>query len=89
MRGRFAAAAVLALALPLSVQAASLADPGVTSNSVLIGGTAPLTGEAASGGLTAKGASAYFAYVNARGGVAKRKINVRAGRSYLAKAPGA
>jgi len=77
VRGRFAAAAVLALVLPLSVQAASAADPGVTGTSVLLGGTAPLTGEASSGGLTAKGAAAYFAYVNARGRVARRTITYK------------
>jgi len=75
--GRIAAAAVLALVVPLSVRAASSADPGVTSASILLGATAPLTGEASSGGLTAKGAAAYFQYVNARGGVAKRKINYK------------
>jgi branched-chain amino acid transport system substrate-binding protein len=66
---------LLALALPLGVQASSAADPGVTGTSILIGGTVPLSGEAASGGLTARGADAYFRYTNARKGVFKRKIN--------------
>jgi ABC-type branched-subunit amino acid transport system substrate-binding protein len=61
--------------LPLAVQASSAADPGVTSTSVLIGGTVPLSGEASSGGLTAKGADAFFKSVNARKGVFNRKIN--------------
>jgi branched-chain amino acid transport system substrate-binding protein len=65
----------LALALPLTVQASSAADPGVTSTSVLIGGTVPLSGEASSGGLTAKGADAFFKFTNAHKGVFNRKIN--------------
>src|SRR6266511_1262314 len=77
LRSPLLLAALLALALPLCVQASSAADPGVTSTSILIGGTVPLSGEAASGGLTAKGAAGYFAYVNAHGGVFKRKINYK------------
>jgi ABC-type branched-subunit amino acid transport system substrate-binding protein len=65
---------VLALALPLAVQASSASDPGVTSTSILLGGTVPLSGEASSGGLTAKGADAFFKYTNAHRGVSKRKI---------------
>jgi branched-chain amino acid transport system substrate-binding protein len=68
---------ILALALPLAVQAASGADPGVTSTSVLLGGTVPLSGEASSGGLTAKGADAFFKYQNAHKGVNKRKITYK------------
>jgi branched-chain amino acid transport system substrate-binding protein len=66
---------LLALVLPLAVQASSAADPGVTSTSILLGGTVPLSGEASSGGLTAKGADAFFKYTNAHKGVSKRKIN--------------
>lgn len=65
---------LLALGLPLAVQASSAADPGVTSTSVLLGGTVPLSGEASSGGLTAKGADAFFKYTNAHKGVFNRKI---------------
>src|SRR5881227_442345 len=57
--------------------AARQATPGVTSNSILLGGTAPLTGEAAAAAGVAKGADAYFKYVNARGGVFGRKINYK------------
>ncbi len=53
------------------------ADPGVTATSVLIGGTTPLSGEAASGSGTARGAEAYFKYVNSRGGVHRRKITYK------------
>ena len=52
-------------------------DPGVTSNSILIGGTFPLSGEAATAATIAKGADAYFKYVNARGGVNGRKITFK------------
>jgi branched-chain amino acid transport system substrate-binding protein len=74
---RLIAAAVLALAFPLCVQASRAADPGVTKTQILIGGTVPLSGEAASGGATAKGADGYFQYVNAHGGVFRRKIKYK------------
>src|SRR3712207_4585577 len=50
------------------------ADPGVTANSVTIGGTVPLSGVAASYASVGRGADAYFKYVNARGGVNGRRI---------------
>jgi branched-chain amino acid transport system substrate-binding protein len=53
------------------------ATPGVTSNEIVIGGTVPLSGEAAAAANVARGAEAYFAYVNARGGVNGRKITYR------------
>ena len=43
----------------------------------MIGGTSPLTGPAASYASVARGANAYFEFVNARGGVNKRKIDYR------------
>jgi branched-chain amino acid transport system substrate-binding protein len=66
-----------ALVLATSAGAAAVADPGVTSSSILIGGTVPLSGEAAAFGAVAPGAKAYFAYVNAKGGVNGRKIEYR------------
>jgi ABC-type branched-subunit amino acid transport system substrate-binding protein len=72
---RRAAAAVAAL-LALATSAA-LADPGVTPSSILIGGTVPLSGEAAAFGSVGPGAKAYFDYVNAHGGVYGRKIVYR------------
>jgi branched-chain amino acid transport system substrate-binding protein len=57
--------------------AGSAADPGVSNDSILIGGTAPLSGEASSAGAVSRGAAAYFAYVNARGGVNGRKIQYK------------
>jgi ABC-type branched-subunit amino acid transport system substrate-binding protein len=75
--------AVVAASLALGVTAAfaasssSSADPGVTASSVLLGGTSPLTGSASAYASVARGADAYFKYVNARGGVAGRKISYR------------
>jgi ABC-type branched-subunit amino acid transport system substrate-binding protein len=49
---------------------------GVTSNSITIGTTTPLTGPAAPGySEIAPATNAYFKYVNAHGGVAGRQIN--------------
>jgi branched-chain amino acid transport system substrate-binding protein len=50
------------------------ADPGVTATTVTIGGSVPLSGNAAAYASVARGADAYFDYVNARGGVNGRKI---------------
>jgi branched-chain amino acid transport system substrate-binding protein len=63
-----------ALVLATVTSGASTSVPGVTSNQVLIGGTTPLSGPASAYSSVAKGASAYFRYVNAHGGVNKRKI---------------
>jgi branched-chain amino acid transport system substrate-binding protein len=71
-----AAAVALAAVAPLAL-AGSAADPGVTSTTILLGGTSPLTGPAASYASVARGAKAYFDSVNAQGGVAKRKIEYR------------
>ena len=68
------------LALAVTAAAASArpearaADPGVTANTVTIGGTVPLSGVAAAYASVAKGAEAYFKYVNANGGVNGRRI---------------
>jgi branched-chain amino acid transport system substrate-binding protein len=48
--------------------------PGVTSSTIVIGGTVPITGPAALFGSVGRGADAYFKYVNAHGGVNGRKI---------------
>jgi branched-chain amino acid transport system substrate-binding protein len=61
-------------ALVLATVASGAGAPGVTSNEVLIGGTTPLSGPASAYQSVAKGAAAYFRYVNANGGVNKRKI---------------
>ena len=50
--------------------------PGVTDDTVTIGGTFPLTGVAAPGySEIPTGAQAYFDHVNAQGGVHGRKID--------------
>ena len=69
-------AAALAVALPTAL-GGSAADPGISSTTILIGGTSPLTGPAAAYASVARGAKAYFDSVNAKGGVAKRKIDYR------------
>jgi branched-chain amino acid transport system substrate-binding protein len=71
-----ATAAALVVGLPVAL-AGSSADPGVSSTAIVIGGTSPLTGPAASYASVARGAKAYFDSVNAAGGVAKRKIDYR------------
>jgi branched-chain amino acid transport system substrate-binding protein len=74
---RIALLALFALVAVGGAQArpdAGAADPGVTSTSVAIGGTVPLSGVAAAYAAVGRGADAYFKYVNAKGGVAGRKI---------------
>ena len=77
MTGRAASVVLVALALAASAGAGPAADPGVSSTSVLLGGTVPLTGEAAAFGTVGPGAKAYFDYVNAKGGVNGRLIEYR------------
>jgi branched-chain amino acid transport system substrate-binding protein len=68
---------LLALVLAPAALAGSSADPGVSSDSILIGGTAPLSGKASSAAAVSRGAHAYFKYVNARGGVNGRRIEYK------------
>jgi branched-chain amino acid transport system substrate-binding protein len=67
---------LLVLAALLALVPAALAGgtPGVTSSTITIGGTVPITGPAALFGSVGRGADAYFKYVNAHGGVYGRKI---------------
>jgi len=68
-------AAALALATALPAQAA---DPGVTSNKIVIGTTTPLTGPAAPGYKDIPvAAKAYFDYVNRNGGINGRKVDLK------------
>jgi len=69
-----AVALACALTLAAAAGATETADPGVTTTEVLLGGTVPLSGEAAAFGAVGPGAKAYFDYVNAKGGVHGRKI---------------
>jgi branched-chain amino acid transport system substrate-binding protein len=81
MAGRIALAlAALVTILAVGATAApagpsrAAADPGVTPTSILLGTTSPLTGSASSYASVARGADAYFKYVNAKGGVNGRTI---------------
>ncbi|MGL6280368.1 MAG: ABC transporter substrate-binding protein [Gaiella sp.] len=71
------ACVVAALVAVATAGGAGSADPGVTPTTVLIGGTVPLSGEAAAFGSVGPGAKAYFDWVNARGGVNGRRIEYR------------
>ena len=64
-------AALLALVLAPAALAGPAAAPGVTARSILVGGVAP------AGSPFARGAAAYFRYVNGRGGVGGRTIEYR------------
>jgi branched-chain amino acid transport system substrate-binding protein len=66
---------VLGALVLATVAAGAASETGVTSTTVTIGGTTPLSGPASAYQSVAKGAAAYFRYVNAKGGVNKRKIN--------------
>jgi branched-chain amino acid transport system substrate-binding protein len=54
---------------------AGAADPGITDTSIKLGGSYPFSGPASAYGTIAKGANAYFKYVNDQGGVNGRKID--------------
>jgi ABC-type branched-subunit amino acid transport system substrate-binding protein len=59
-------------------QALTASAPGITATTITIGSHQPLTGPAAPGySEIAPGASAYFQYVNAHGGVYGRKITYK------------
>ncbi len=74
---------LLALTLTLGAGAATALaatsreanDPGVTPSSILLGATASRTGSASSYASIARGARAYFEYVNSLGGVNGRRID--------------
>jgi branched-chain amino acid transport system substrate-binding protein len=72
---------VLALVCAAGVVGAAgarpLATPGVSSSTIEIGGSIPLSGEASAAGNVARGADYYFKYVNDRGGVLGRKISYK------------
>jgi hypothetical protein len=65
---------VAAAAAAASLSGAPTATPGVTSTTITIGGTVPLSGPASAFGSVGRGADAYFRYVNSKGGVFGRKI---------------
>jgi len=65
------------IALGLGALALGGSTPGVSSSTITLGSSGPLTGEAAAAAGVLKGADAYFKYVNARGGVYGRKIDFK------------
>lgn len=69
-----AVVALAALGAGTSAVGSGTAEPGLSASEIVIGGTVPLSGEAAAFGTVAPGAKAYFDYVNAAGGVNGRKI---------------
>jgi branched-chain amino acid transport system substrate-binding protein len=68
------ASLALGVTAAIAGTARGAADPGVTADAILLGGTAPLTGPASQYSSIARGADAYFKYVNSKGGVNGRKI---------------
>src|ERR687891_933563 len=71
-----ASCALALIVLPAGL-AGSSADPGITSSTILLGGTSPLTGPAAAYASVARGAKAYLDSINAKGGVANRRFDYR------------
>src|SRR5262245_41479453 len=69
-----AAAALCALTLTTAASGSGTSMPGISPTEVVIGGTIPLTGVASAYKTVGLGASYYFKYVNAHGGVNHRKI---------------
>ena len=67
----------LAGAIATGATAATSADPGITTKTILVGGTAPLSGTDSAYASVARGANAYFKYVNSRGGVNGRTITYK------------
>ena len=67
----------LAGAIATGATAATSADPGVSAKTILVGGTTPLSGTASAYASVARGANAYFKYVNSRGGVNGRTITYK------------
>ncbi len=65
--------AALAVGLPAAL-AGSAGDPGISDDTILLGATVPLSGDEVAYATVARGANAYFQYVNDRGGVRGRKI---------------
>src|SRR5882762_6309978 len=79
MKGRIlavcAGAAIVATVAVTAASGAQRLDPGVTSTSIKIGGTFPLTGPASLYKTIPAAEKAYFDYVNDHGGVNGRKIS--------------
>jgi branched-chain amino acid transport system substrate-binding protein len=80
VRGLAATAAALLVGLACGTTqstSSQAADPGVTSDSIHVGTTVPLSGSASIYAAYGKGQKAYYDYLNAeKGGVNGRKINL-------------
>src|SRR5881397_502956 len=70
----FLLCAVVAIVVATAAGARPLATPGVTATEIHLGSSVPLSGEASIAGNVARGADAYFKYVNDKGGVFGRKL---------------
>jgi ABC-type branched-subunit amino acid transport system substrate-binding protein len=68
---------LLAALVASTVLAVPAADPGISSSTVVIGSTGPLSGPEVAYAGVMLGAQAYFKYVNDHGGVNGRKIDYR------------
>lgn len=78
MRKLLLACAALAAIVGSTTAGARLtADPGVSDDSVLLGGTTPLSGVASAYASVARGADAFFKSVNAKGGAAGRTVEYK------------
>jgi len=66
-----------ALVVASAASAGGSGTPGVTAKQILIGGTTPLSGPASAYASVAKGADAYFKYVDDHGGVFGRSIKYK------------
>jgi branched-chain amino acid transport system substrate-binding protein len=71
------ASLALGVTAAIAANARGADDPGVTPDSLLLGGTAPLTGPASQYASIARGADAYFKYLNSKGGVNGRMITYK------------
>jgi branched-chain amino acid transport system substrate-binding protein len=71
----FAGTAIVAGVAVTAATGAPRLDPGVTSSTIAIGGTFPLTGPASLYKTIPTAEKAYFDYINDHGGVNGRKIN--------------
>jgi branched-chain amino acid transport system substrate-binding protein len=76
-RGSLLVACAVGLAAVSLAGARPAETPGVTSTKIVLGATAPLSGVASAFASVERGAAAYFAYVNAHGGVNGRTIDYR------------
>ncbi|MFM9850916.1 MAG: ABC transporter substrate-binding protein [Hyphomicrobiaceae bacterium] len=65
-----------ALAMVMTLPAAAQDRTGVTDTTIKIGIPAPLTGPAASFGAAAYGIQAYYTYINKKGGIHGRTIEI-------------